>query len=179
MGILYYICTTERILFVYCLGYYRAEEIPEEEVEVLQGSELIVPVAHFHKEARSTFGVPFLIKVSSQRHYQKSRLCINIKLFQVRYGETWSSVKSRLQSKMCINDKDWSKMKVALVQQGTPTFLDKEEDSEMTVKSEHFASGNYVGPHAFNGRPWIGIEHVNKAPKRSRYSTEKAIKIYN
>lgn len=42
---------------------------------------------------------------------------------------------------MCINDKDWSKMRVALVQQGSPTFLDKEEDAESVVKPENFASG--------------------------------------
>jgi ubiquitin carboxyl-terminal hydrolase 7 len=73
-------------------------------------------------------------------------------------------------------------MRVALVQQGTPTFLDKEEDAELAVKPENFLSGNYStnASHTFNGRAWIGIEHVNKAPKRSRYSTlEKAIKIYN
>lgn len=46
------------------IGYYRAEEIPEEEVDVNQGSEVIVPVAHFHKEPRSTFGIPFLVKVN-------------------------------------------------------------------------------------------------------------------
>jgi len=81
-----------------------------------------------------------------------------------------------LQSKLCVNEKDWSKIRVALVQQGTPTFLDKEEDNELVVKPENFSS--YA--QSFNGRPWIGIEHVNKAPKRSRYSTlEKAIKIYN
>lgn len=29
-------------------------------------------------------------------------------------------------------------------------------------------------------RPWLGLEHMNKAPKRSRYNyTEKAIKIHN
>lgn len=70
-------------------------------------------------------------------------------------------------------------MRVALVQQGTPQFLDKEEDADIVVKPENFAS-SYAVPQAYNGRPWIGIEHVNKAPKRSRYSTlEKAIKIYN
>jgi len=31
-----------------------------------------------------------------------------------------------------------------------------------------------------SGRPWIGLEHTNKANKRSRYNyMEKAIKIYN
>lgn len=29
-------------------------------------------------------------------------------------------------------------------------------------------------------KPWLGLEHVNKAPKRSRYNyLEKAIKIHN
>jgi hypothetical protein len=61
---------------------------------------------------------------------------------------------------MSINDKDWSKVRVALVQQGTASFLDKDEDGEKPVKPDHFTYGNYMGPHAFNGRPWIGIEHV-------------------
>lgn len=31
-----------------------------------------------------------------------------------------------------------------------------------------------------NMKPWLGLEHVNKAPKRSRFNyLEKAIKIYN
>lgn len=31
-----------------------------------------------------------------------------------------------------------------------------------------------------NVKPWLGLEHVNKAPKRSRFNyLEKAIKIYN
>ena len=29
-------------------------------------------------------------------------------------------------------------------------------------------------------RPWLGMDHINKTPKRSRYIyTEKAIKIHN
>jgi len=142
--------------------YFRAEEIPEDEAESHSNtnSEMVVAVAHFHKEARSTFGTPFLIKV--------------------RFGETWNSVKSRLQSKLGVNDKDWSKMRVALVQAGTVSFLDSEEYGDMPVKPEHFASSSNYNSHTFSGKPWIGIEHVNKAPKRSRYSNiEKAIKIYN
>ena len=29
------------------------------------------------------------------------------------------------------------------------------------------------------GTPWLGLEHVNKNPKRMRYTVEKAIKIHN
>lgn len=37
---------------------------------------------------------------------------------------------------------------------------------------------NFVA--AGSPKPWIGLEHVNKAPKRSRFNyLEKAIKIYN
>jgi len=134
--------------------YYRAEEICAEDSATGQ-DEIVVQVAHFHKEARSTFGVPFF--------------------FKVRYGETWASVKQRLQARLGMNEKDWAKVRIALVQQGTPNFVEKEEE-EATVKAENFTT--FSG--GFQGRPWIGIEHVNKAPKRSRYSTlEKAIKIYN
>ncbi len=29
------------------------------------------------------------------------------------------------------------------------------------------------------GMPWLGLDHVNKNPKRTRYTLEKAIKIHN
>ena len=38
-----------------------------------------------------------------------------------------------------------------------------------------FAAGGQM-----QARPWLGIDHVNKAPKRRGYMyTEKAIKIHN
>ena len=81
----------------------------------------------------------------------------------------------RIQTRLGLNEKDWAKMRVALVQQGTANFIEKEEENQI-LKQDHFS--NYSGN--LQGRPWIGVEHVNKAPKRSRYSTlEKAIKIYN
>ena len=84
-------------------------------------------------------------------------------------------MKQRIQSRLGINEKDWSKIRIALVQQGTAKFIEKEEE-ETPLKSENFS--NFSGN--IQGRPWIGVEHVNKAPKRSRYSTlEKSIKIYN
>jgi len=93
----------------------------------------------------------------------------------VRSGETWGSIKSRIQTRLGLNDKDWSKIRVALVSQMNTTFIEKEED-ETALKSEVFTSFS----HNLKTNCWIGVEHVNKAPKRSRYSTlEKAIKIYN
>ena len=29
------------------------------------------------------------------------------------------------------------------------------------------------------GSPWLGIDHINKNPKRTRYNVERAIKIHN
>ena len=45
---------------------YRIEEVPEDEV-LITDSDLLVPVAHFHKEIFSTFGVPFLLKLKHVR----------------------------------------------------------------------------------------------------------------
>jgi len=44
------------------LGYYRAEEILPEEMDIGPNA-CLVTVAHFHKDARSTFGFPVLLKV--------------------------------------------------------------------------------------------------------------------
>jgi ubiquitin carboxyl-terminal hydrolase 7 len=41
---------------------HRIEEIPKDEV-TLSVDEVLVPVAHFHKDIFSTFGTPFFIKV--------------------------------------------------------------------------------------------------------------------
>jgi len=41
---------------------YRIEETPKDELR-LEAGEFLVPVAHFHKEAYQTFGVPFLLKI--------------------------------------------------------------------------------------------------------------------
>ena len=44
---------------------FRVEEVPAGELP-LQEDEMLVPAAHFHKEAFSTFGSPFMLKVSLQ-----------------------------------------------------------------------------------------------------------------
>ena len=45
---------------------YRIEEIPKDEV-IIADDEMLVPVAHFHKEIYSTFGIPFLFKIKQVR----------------------------------------------------------------------------------------------------------------
>lgn len=41
---------------------YRIEEIPNDELN-LADDEMLVPVAHFHKDVFSTFGIPFFFKI--------------------------------------------------------------------------------------------------------------------
>lgn len=41
---------------------YRIEEIPKDELN-LADDEMLVPVAHFHKDIYSTFGIPFYFKI--------------------------------------------------------------------------------------------------------------------
>ena len=41
---------------------YRIEEIPKDELN-LSEDEILVPVAHFHKDIFSTFGIPFFFKI--------------------------------------------------------------------------------------------------------------------
>ncbi|UYV65714.1 USP7 [Cordylochernes scorpioides] len=114
--------------------------------------ELLVPCAHFHKEVYSTFGVPFLLKI--------------------RHKEPFTQVKERIQKKLQVPEKEFEKFKFAVVS-NRPQYLGDEED----INLHDFLGGGGAG-----GRPWLGLEHINKAPKKYRpgYNyLEKAIKIHN
>jgi len=137
---------------------YRLEEIPKEQ-EDLQEGDILVPVAHFSKEIFSTFGSPFLILLSQ--------------------GDTVGTVKKKIQNKLGVVDKEWDKYKVAFVITGKPHYV---EDEEKSINTKEFRgiSLHGVQQQQSSSRPWIGLEHTNKANKRSRYNyMEKAIKIYN
>lgn len=45
--------------FPFCL----VQEIPLDQVDLDKDSEMLIPVAHFHKEVFGTFGTPFLLKI--------------------------------------------------------------------------------------------------------------------
>ena len=122
---------------------------------------MLVPVAHYQKEAYSTFGHPFLLKVKE--------------------GESFDSVKERIQKFLDVSDKEFEKYRISLVSMGRPRYLDEEQiktvrlrDFTLNNSSEVKHSGNQ---HA---KPFIGLQHQNKNSKRARYNyMEKAIKIYN
>lgn len=39
------------------------QEIPMDQVDLDKDGEMLIPVAHFHKEVFGTFGTPFLLKI--------------------------------------------------------------------------------------------------------------------
>lgn len=135
---------------------YRIEEIPKDELEIAE-DESLIPVAHFYKDVFSTFGIPFLIKV--------------------KHGEPFTDVKERIAKKLGIQDKEFEKFKFAIISLGRPTFIgDDHEGYSINLQDfrPHFSQSGSTS------KPWLGLEHVNKAPKRSRFNyLEKAIKIYN
>jgi len=140
---------------------YRIEETPLDEVKI-EGDEFLVPVAHFFKDPWQTFGVPFFIKLVNR--------------------EPFSSVKERIQKKLDVPDKEFEKYHFAIVTSGRVNVLN--EDNEYIVDKDDFLSNsqftNLVSSAQIQPKPWLGLEHVNKAPKRSRYNyLEKAIKIHN
>ncbi|XP_076275615.1 ubiquitin-specific protease 7 isoform X2 [Rhynchophorus ferrugineus] len=131
---------------------YRIEEIPRDEL-VLTDDEMLISCAHFHKEVFSTFGIPFLIKVKE--------------------GEPFAKVKERIQKKLAVPEKEWEKFKFAIVSLGRPQVI---PEDEYTVSLSDFG----IMQAQSYSRPWLGLDHVNKAPKRTRFNyLEKAIKIYN
>ncbi|XP_023345461.1 ubiquitin carboxyl-terminal hydrolase 7 isoform X1 [Eurytemora carolleeae] len=135
---------------------FRLEEIPADEL-ILGEGEILVPVAHFSKEVYTTFGSPFLIKVKT--------------------GDTVESIRRRIQERISVSDKEWEKYRLAVVLNMKPLYFEENENKHLDIKD--FRGVPQYGSSSA-GRPWIGLEHANKANKRSRYSyTEKAIKIYN
>ncbi|RXM28003.1 Ubiquitin carboxyl-terminal hydrolase 7, partial [Acipenser ruthenus] len=133
---------------------FREEEIPLDQGGLDKDNEMLIPVAHFHKEVFGTFGIPFLLKI--------------------RQGEPFREVMKRIQAMLEIQEKEFEKFKFAIVMMGRHQYIN-EDEYEVNLKDFEPQPGNMSHP-----RPWLGLDHFNKAPKRSRYTyLEKAIKIHN
>jgi len=137
---------------------YRIEEIPSEEVSI-PTDELLVPVAHFQKEMYQTFGMPFLLKIKD--------------------NELFSEVKERIQKKLDVPEKDYEKYKFAIIVMGRLEYI-PEDSQDIRVDIKKFVPHPVQTGMGMQARPWLGLDHVNKTPKRARYNyLEKAIKIHN
>lgn len=132
---------------------YRLEEIPQDELS-LDPDELLIPAAHFQKDIHNIFGYPFLLRIKE--------------------NERFSKVKERLAKKLNIQEKEFEKYKFGVINNGRITYI--EEDSDCPVSINQFRSNTANQDY----KVWLGLDHINKAPKRSRLNyLEKAIKIYN
>ncbi|EDO34745.1 predicted protein [Nematostella vectensis] len=135
---------------------FRIEEIPSDEID-LKTDEILIPVAHFNKEVYQTFGTPFLVRVSD--------------------GESISNLRDRVKAKVDIIDKEFDKIKLAIVHMGRVNYLPDELDKVISIKD--FQPQITTNSQQI-GKPWLGLDHVNKAPKRTRYNyLERPIKIHN
>ncbi|KAF4015576.1 hypothetical protein G4228_007489 [Cervus hanglu yarkandensis] len=133
---------------------FREEEIPLDQVDIDKENEMLITVAHFHKEVFGTFGIPFLLRIHQGEHFRE--------------------VMKRIQSLLDIQEKEFEKFKFAIVMMGRHQYIN-EDEYEVNLKDFEPQPGNMSHP-----RPWLGLDHFNKAPKRSRYTyLEKAIKIHN
>uniref|UniRef100_A0A671PP48 Ubiquitin carboxyl-terminal hydrolase 7 n=1 Tax=Sinocyclocheilus anshuiensis TaxID=1608454 RepID=A0A671PP48_9TELE len=129
---------------------FRIEEIPLDQVDLDKENEMLIPVAHFHKEVFGTFGIPFLLKI--------------------RQGEPFREVMKRIQSMLDIQEKEFEKVRSFAISISRHCVY---VCANLAVCCPF--SGNMSHP-----RPWLGLDHFNKAPKRGRYTyLEKAIKIHN
>lgn len=130
---------------------YRIEEVAEDEIN-LADNEMLVPVLHFTKDIGSIFGIPFFIRTVHQ--------------------ETFAALKERIKKKLNVSDKEWEKYKLAIITE----HVDYIDDETIEINLEMFKPD----PGDLNSRTYLGLEHINKNTKRSRFNyMEKAIKIYN
>lgn len=130
---------------------YRIEEVAEDEINLAE-NEMLVPVLHFTKDIGSIFGIPFFIRTVHQ--------------------ETFAALKERIKKKLNVSDKEWEKYKLAIITE----HVDYIDDETIVINLEMFRPD----PGDVNSRTYLGLEHINKNTKRSRFNyMEKAIKIYN
>jgi len=130
---------------------YRIEIIPQEEL-IMDADSILVPVMHFQKELFTAFGIPFYVKITD--------------------NETIANLQDRIRDKLGLPEKEFEKIKFCLVAMGKLTYFPDEPDRQL--QTSDFSNANSPQPL------WLGLDHVNKAPKRTRYAyTEKAIKIHN
>ncbi|RKP09509.1 ubiquitin carboxyl-terminal hydrolase 5 [Thamnocephalis sphaerospora] len=124
-----------------------AEEVPENEQES-GDDEFTVDVFHFNKEPIRSHGIPFPCKVYTT--------------------DTVAELKRRLQKRSGLSDKEFEKVKVALVTQypyGKCEYLENDEAR--------------FGEISLQGNEMIGMDHVDRSGRSTGRFAERAIKIFN
>ncbi|OQR76440.1 ubiquitin carboxyl-terminal hydrolase 7-like, partial [Tropilaelaps mercedesae] len=139
---------------------YRVEEIPKEQSdEAGTGPDsehsMLIACCHYQKEIFTTFGTPFLLKI--------------------HHGESFETVRDRIQNRLDVPEKEFEKWRLSIVTLGRAQYL---ENPRETVNIPQLTQNGQQG--TMNSKPWLGLDHINKTPKRPKFSyQEKAIKIHN
>jgi len=126
-----------------------AEEIPQDEL-LISPNDRIIQVYHFTKEpVTRAHGIPFK--------------------FVIKNGETLADTKRRLQSRLGMNEKDFSRVKIAIVPINSsyakpPEYL---EDDDIILSDKKLSDEDGLG---------LGLDHVDKTRSAGR-AGEKAIFI--
>ncbi|CAG8488525.1 10217_t:CDS:10 [Acaulospora colombiana] len=122
-----------------------AEEIPQEEMEA-GANEKVVQVFHFTKEPLRSHGIPFK--------------------FVIKTGESFPETKVRLQERLGMNEKDFAKVKIAVVP-GT------------AYPKPHYVEDEVIlSDIKWNSEDCLGLDHVDKTGRAGRVGgAEKAIII--
>ncbi|KAL8284094.1 hypothetical protein RQP46_004843 [Phenoliferia psychrophenolica] len=118
-----------------------AEEIAVDEVEADEDKVRIVPVYHFSKEPTRAHGVPFR--------------------FVLKPEEKFAETKKRLQARTGTNDKDFAKMKFALIQ------------TSLYSKPAPVQDDDVLFDHKWIEEDFIGLDHMDKRVRQA----EKAVFI--
>ncbi|RHZ60946.1 hypothetical protein Glove_350g9 [Diversispora epigaea] len=122
-----------------------AEEIPEEELKV-EPNDKIVQVYHFTKESLRTHGIPFK--------------------FVIKAGESFTDTKVRLQQRLGMGEKDFAKVRVAVVQGAT------------YPKHQYLEDDVILSDIKWGSDDFLGLDHVDKTGRAGRSGgAEKAIFI--
>ncbi|CAG8478545.1 24164_t:CDS:10 [Cetraspora pellucida] len=101
-----------------------AEEIPQDEIE-LGADDKIIHVFHFTKEPLCAHGIPFK--------------------FVLKADEPFSKAKLRLQLRLGMSDKDFSKVKIAIVQAESYTDHEYIDDDDLVLSKYEFDDDQFLG----------------------------------
>ncbi|CAG8784492.1 16298_t:CDS:2, partial [Racocetra persica] len=112
-----------------------AEEIPQDEIE-LGANDKIIQAFHFTKEPLHVHGIPFK--------------------FVIKADEPFSATKLRLQLRLGMNEKDFPKVKFAIIQ--TSSF----------VKPQYIKDNNVVLSNYGLTDELLGLDHVDKTGRAER-----------
>ena len=120
-----------------------AEEIPKEELEASE-SDKIINVFHYSREPTRWHGIPFK--------------------FVTKPGEKFIDTKTRLQQRLNVQDKEFSKYKFSLITSHyykQPSLID---------------DGDVIHDHNFAQQDALGLDHIDKSGKSNK-SSERGILI--